>query len=131
MTLDQHACAECRRHPPAGAHGHFVEPLLKWELSQHGFVTAQHVVRHGCRTGCCTALVRGGAIGRGLGCGSPDAMGRLSIRMSAVELYGMRPEEDAKSQAAYLFGSEWEWVVVVENEGTMAGWRGQVEVGRL
>lgn len=49
MALHQHTGTQRRRHPPARAHGHFVEPLLERKASgpSHHAVPALQNIRHG------------------------------------------------------------------------------------
>ena len=48
VTLHQHACTQRRRHPPASAHGHLIEPLLERKAANpsHHAIPALKYVCH-------------------------------------------------------------------------------------
>jgi hypothetical protein len=46
VALHQHTRTQRCRHPPASAHGHLVEPLLKREAASHHAIPALQYVCH-------------------------------------------------------------------------------------
>lgn len=51
MALHQHTGTQCSSHPPSGADGHLVEPLLQREAAHHAVPAGEHI-RHGREAGC-------------------------------------------------------------------------------